>query len=1358
MRIPILIILFLSIRASLLLAQQNYVVQKHIVGIEDGLLGNYATAAYQDSKSIMWIGTQYGLNSYNGISVGAYTSAKNNLAGDYIKSILEDKNGRIWVLCLDQYGASKAKGISIVDPIKKAVVSLEEYTSIADGFSSKDVQLLTTSTDGEVIICTDENRVYKYTGEDIELLIDGKNSDWTYWGLDDILINDSISSRFQIINSTKILQFYNYKQNSVLEEFDLQTKNAYFKFYGQDSLNNYFWGVGYWSGRLDTFSQTFYEKRPNHTSKFIQERHFLANINSLFVNRSKNLQKIVLVDATSVSHLQLDGSLIKRKNRSDAHKFTAIRWLDSLGGIWYVDIESGYLCYERYIVSKFKTIRHNYPNPSNIERRVGTRGITLFRDSILAIGSGIDFIQTDSVDNPSIYNIKGYSFGVFNDGDSLLYLCKESGFLLGHNYTKKTNISYSFSDSITKTLLWTAYKDNKGTIWVGSSAGIGYLDKAKEQIVEPEGYNEFEELRSSSVYSIHENTKGLWLSTSSGLYLWDYEKGAQVRYHSQNTEYNIPHNIILHLHEDKDGLFWLASKGGGLIRLDTGTGKTKQFTMQDGLANNVLYGVYEDNYDNLWFSSNWGITQFNKKTYLVNNYTQENGLMDNEFNTTSHYQDKYGKIYFGSQDGITIVEPNNFQQKTTHYPLRIVSAQKLKAETDEYVDAMAMFSATNSLELETEDKGFKLEVALLDYRNPKTHKYAYKIEGVHSDWHYQTRPVIEERNLPYGTYQIQIKVLSFDGDWVEMKEAVLLTILRPFYLTWWFLLLVTITFLILIIGIIRWRTQQLRTRQVELENIVQQRTQKIVQQAEDLRALDKVKSRFFANISHELRTPLTLIIGPASALLKRKKENLDQEQKQGLTTIKNNGEHLLNLIEEILDLSKLEANKLELEEEPIDLYAFIQNVFVAFEQQATYLNIDYTLVYNPKENLHILLDSNKMEKVLNNLLSNALKFTPSGKHIRLLVNELDSELEILIEDSGIGIDSRDLPHVFERFYQSKQPDKPAQGGTGIGLALVKEFVDLMDGQVSVKSELGKGSSFRICLPKQVVNASLESVNNLESIAQNVEQEDVVWQPTAKQFTVLLVEDHSDMRNFIASLLEPNYTLYSATDGLEGLAKLEEDAANIDLIISDVMMPNMDGFAMLERIKANEKWRMIPMIMLTARAAEKDKLHALVIGVDDYLTKPFSVDELLVRVANLLQNAQARKAWQQEEYSPKEESSPKLEEQETNVVSSEDLEWIQKIELLIGNKLENTEFNVTALAKELFISERQLRRRLKKVTGLTPVKLLKEIRLKTAKQYLEEKTKKSVTEVAFSVGFQSLEYFSRSFKKRYGKLPSAYLSK
>ncbi|MCP4438115.1 MAG: response regulator, partial [Aureispira sp.] len=466
----------------------------------------------------------------------------------------------------------------------------------------------------------------------------------------------------------------------------------------------------------------------------------------------------------------------------------------------------------------------------------------------------------------------------------------------------------------------------------------------------------------------------------------------------------------------------------------------------------------------------------------------------------------------------------------------------------------------------------------------------------------------------------------------------------------------------------------------------------------------------------------------------------------------------------ILDLSKLEDDRLELEEDEIHLLSFIQAIFDTFKTQANYLGVNYQLKFEAPQGLYLFWDSNKMEKVLNNLLSNALKFTPSGQEVSLVVKDLDTQISIMVQDTGKGIHPDDRPYIFDRFYQSSQPDRPAQGGTGIGLALVTEFVQLMQGHVELQSELTKGSSFTIFLPKTTTRIEDNSSSGL-LIDHNSPLETTPELPTIEgtnSFTILLVEDNADMRNFISSLLEIDYTILTATDGLEGLAMLKEQAVSIDLIISDVMMPNMDGFTMLEEIKANANWRNIPIVMLTALAREEDKLHALTVGVHDYLTKPFSIEELTVRVANLLQNAQERKAWiaEQQQIAPKTTKTTEKSEKEVDnlFVGEADLNWLKTVEEEVKEQLDNENFNVAVLAKKMNVSDRQLTRKLKKITGLTPAKFIKEIRLNIARTYLEAGTYLSVSEVAFAVGFQTVEAFSKSYKTRFGKPPREYLNK
>jgi DNA-binding response OmpR family regulator/anti-sigma regulatory factor (Ser/Thr protein kinase) len=467
------------------------------------------------------------------------------------------------------------------------------------------------------------------------------------------------------------------------------------------------------------------------------------------------------------------------------------------------------------------------------------------------------------------------------------------------------------------------------------------------------------------------------------------------------------------------------------------------------------------------------------------------------------------------------------------------------------------------------------------------------------------------------------------------------------------------------------------------------------------------------------------------------------------------------LIEEILDLSKLEANKLELEEEVTPLQLFFQHIFEHFKAQFTSQKLMALCSFDLSENRYALIDRKKIEKVVNNYLSNAIKFTPQGGQIRLHIAEKDQMLHIEVSDSGQGIHPNDLPHIFERFYQSKQVEQKLYGGTGIGLALVKEFATLMKAEVGVDSQLGKGSTFYFQLPLKAVET--EQLPSLNTVIETEELD--LTNSIGSDFTVLVVEDNPDMRNFIQQILQKEYkTVLTAKNGKEGLEVLRKAEHNIQLIISDIMMPEMDGLELLKVIKTDSNLQKIPVIMLTALAAERDKLNALIIGVDDYLTKPFSVPELVVRSKNLLYNYQQRQLWQdsseaEEISSTSELKTPVSKEENTKTnISEEDRSWIKEVEALLSSKLSEQIPSVEELAGLLFISSRQLRRKIKLITGFSPIQFIREVQLQAARKELEDKVVISITELAYNNGFEQLSTFSKLFKKRFGKSPSEYLEK
>lgn len=529
-------------------------------------------------------------------------------------------------------------------------------------------------------------------------------------------------------------------------------------------------------------------------------------------------------------------------------------------------------------------------------------------------------------------------------------------------------------------------------------------------------------------------------------------------------------------------------------------------------------------------------------------------------------------------------------------------------------------------------------------------------------------------------------------------------------------------------------------------------------QAGELRELDAAKSRLFANISHELRTPLTLMLAPVSSLHKRLPE--EAAERPFLNMIRQNGEQLLRRVNEILDLSKLDAGKLELEEDAVAIDAFVRRQVSMFESYAHQQQVDLDYESSLEAEQALLTDEDKLGKIITNLLSNALKFTPAGGSVLLEAEREDNQLKITVADTGRGIPAEELEHIFERFYQSKQKDVPLEGGTGIGLAFCKELAAVLGGSLEAESQVGKGSTFILRVPYQAASIASPEDEKPYSTRPGAAEGSVLTKPSSSsdetpQGRLLIVEDNQALREYLEAILSPAYRVHCVKNGREALSWLEQNGAGaLDLIISDVMMPEMDGFTLLEKLKEDNRYQLLPVIMLTALARRESRLRALRIGVDDYLLKPFEEEELLARIQSLLRNYRLRS----EEPDPAEGAEREAEQEALGArpESEEELEWLAKMEHITLERLGDTNFKVGDLADDLSVSTRQLFRRVKQLTGLTPNQYLQEARLEAARRMLEQKRFSSVKSVAYEVGFKDTRYFSRQYKARFGRLPSGYL--
>lgn len=656
---------------------------------------------------------------------------------------------------------------------------------------------------------------------------------------------------------------------------------------------------------------------------------------------------------------------------------------------------------------------------------------------------------------------------------------------------------------------------------------------------------------------------------------------------------------------------------------------------------------------------------------------------------------------------------------------------------------------TKEIELSYDDYVVSLEFAALDFHAPEKNKYAYKMEGFEKDWNYTDANgrFVTYTNLDPGEYTFKVKGSNNDGVWNEAGASLRIIITPPWWSTWWAYTLYWFSVILLLISIRTYDLKRQRLKhQLELEH----------EHSEKLEEVDHMKSRFFANISHEFRTPLTLILGPSESIIT---ETLDEKTKKKAGSIKRNANRLLNLINQLLDLSKLEAGRLKLETSYSNIVTFVKGIAMSFESLAERKDI-VLKIKNTSDEIELYFDKEKMEKVFTNLLANAFKFTPGGSKITISVSETDNNsVEIKIKDAGIGIPQEELPKLFDRFYQVDSSHTRERGGTGLGLALAKELVELHLGSIKVESEEKKWTEVTVTLPlgKEhllpeeilVADEPLEEIKILveeeegrESTSMQVDKplpEDIIKYKTI----ILVVEDNTDVREYIKDSLKNEYYIEEAANGEQGLRKAEKIIP--DLIISDIMMPKMDGNELTRKLKNDERTSHIPVILLTAKSEQESKLEGLETGADAYLTKPFDTKELQIRIKNLIN---LRRKLQQK-FSHGKIVTIKGEEKK---VSGLDEKFMKKVLEVIENHISEETFSIEDFGSEVGMSRMQIHRKLKALTGKSASHYIRSVKLFKAKEMIG-KHEATISEIAYSLGFSSPAYFTRCFKEEYGHPPS-----
>lgn len=821
-------------------------------------------------------------------------------------------------------------------------------------------------------------------------------------------------------------------------------------------------------------------------------------------------------------------------------------------------------------------------------------------------------------------------------------------------------------------------------------------------------------------------------------------KTGRFIHYTAGAEGRLNSNDIQTIHEDRAGLIWIGTHQGGVNRFDPRTGLFSAITTRNGLPSNNIVGIISDRTGHLWLSTDKGLCRFDPRTNESRNYQTTNGLSSNDFLRNAVYRQK-DQLFFGSLNGVVYFNPDSVRADTRPFPVYIT---ELKVSDK-------IWPLTNRVVTLNHDENFlSFSFAALTYTQSAQNQYAYQLVGVDKNWVLsENRHFANYPNLSPGDYTFRVKATNGDGVWNTAGASLRVIIRPPWWATWWAYGLYALLAGGAVWSYIRFYTNRIRQQQeLELNR----------REAEQLKAVDELKNRFFANITHEFRTPLSLIISPVERLLED--NSFDAPVRQTLSLVQRNARQLLRLINQLLDLSKLEANRMTVLLMQGDVTAFVSQLADSFRQEAERKGVTLTCSIADL-NQEYIFDADNWEKILTNLLSNALKFTGAGGQVTVTLkpNVLDgtddiSGVLIRIADSGIGISPENLPHIFDRFYQVDNSHTRAYEGTGIGLALVNELIGLVGGTISVDSRPGVGTTFTLTLPvrRPVAESQMPSVNAAVRKKPIVDQlpaltpdapavaADPLPVEDIKAPLVLLVEDNDDLRGFLARSLAATYRILQAGDGEAGWQLTQTELP--DIVITDVMMPRRDGYELTHLIKNHPDTDHIAVVMLTAKASHSSRIEGLQEGADAYLSKPFDLSELHLRLRNLVSHRQKLCDQYRQQFIQTSASSP---------INTVEDAFLHRVYELLENHLTDSSLDVHWLADQVAMSRKTLYRKIHSLLQLAPNELIRQYRLRKAADLL--RAGYSASQTAYLVGFKTPAYFTLVFKEFYQKTPTEFVA-
>jgi signal transduction histidine kinase/ligand-binding sensor domain-containing protein/DNA-binding response OmpR family regulator len=1338
----------------------------------------------QDQAGFMWLATSVGLHRYDGYRFVSYyhdPDDPNSLAFNRTSALLWSKDGKLWIGTL-------SKGLDRFDPVTNTFTHFTHDPDDPGTLNSNGITSILEDSQGVVWIGTEKglHRYHPDTGTFTRYLHNPKDTT--------SLSHDVVSALFEDRNGHLWVGTGSYwdlsHEKGGLNRFD-RRKGTFTRYLHDPDdpsslFNNRIKAIyedsrgTFWVGTLGDGLHTMDREKGTFT------RHHYDPQQPDKLSRAPLIGK--KNDGVTFIHEDVTGAI----------------WIGSQGGVSRYDPKTG---------------RVEHLEIGDVKNSGGEPDIRFYiahnlKEGLLMIGTlwGNLYRINPLRESFTYQPIGAKVWGMFEDVDGKIWVgtlkglkiySQSEGGLPGAIFNK------SIPASLSKETVFAIRQDRKGAIWIGGESGLWRRDPLTHAFTL---YNHDPKVPTSIgegwVFDIFEDREGtLWVGTEHGLSRMDPGTGTFTRYHHDPDNPNTLSNpFVWTIVEDQSGNLWVGTYAG-LNRLDRKTGTFRHYIERGQFISAIredasgklwvssevfglyyydpqlddfvryrdkstgeymfdnLRGIVPDDQGNLWVSSSSGLAKLDQKGNLAATYGEETGLNPETFSHAFH-KGSNGKIFLGDKTGFYTIQTQEIKLNKHHPQITLTDFRlfDIPVMPGEEGPLGAPLDQIEKIELYHNQNVFTLDFAGIHFTNPAGNRHYFMLENYDDDWRKAGEiPSAAYHKVPPGNYRFRIKAGSSEGVYAE--KAISIIIHPPWWQTWWAYGLYAFIGLGLLYSFKQYTVNRERMKhELKIQTF----------EAEKMHEIDHLKSRFFANISHEFRTPLTLILGHLDKFLARSPE--DNPDQPAFLMMQRNARRLQQLINHLLDLSKLEAGSMKLDLKPADLMAFLKTMVLSFTSHAETKEIQYHFKY-PSEHLLVYFDADKLEKIITNLLSNAFKFTkPGGKITVTAVLEPADHLllpdgfrnitpisaawvlELKVKDSGKGIPEDQLNKIFDRFYQADTSHTREQEGTGIGLSLVRELVELHSGEIKVESQPGHGSCFTVRLPVLLadfeeiaitgpaLNFDQKPVNPIMGSGELIPLPDSVSSNSDPEAPlVLIIDDNADVRSFIRENLQAAYQVLEAADGKEGY-KLS--VKNIpDLILSDVMMPKMDGMELCSKLKTNEKTAHIPVILLTAKASGGDKVEGLETGADDYLIKPFEAAELLVRIKNLIDSRRKLRELFSREITLKPTSI---------TITSVDERFLQRAMLIIEEHIANERFGVEEFGREVGMSKTQLFRKVKSLTNHSPGDFIRIMRLKRAAELLGQEAG-SIAEVAFMVGFNDPSYFTKTFHKQYGKTPSEFVA-